>query len=391
MLLFLFAAFGHAAIWAAIINRMHATGWHHHISNRLTLVFFAVMLFVPPALAIWLWQVGPLEMLPWSDWNSPLGRQWTAMLFKVYVVLCWIAGARAIVLWMIRHGWMGRPQSLRYHRSRSVTSRESLPITDDHPQHFLVHLPGNEILAVDLTERAIELEHLPAALDGLSIVHLSDFHFTGKVPKPFFEEVCRLSNSLNPDLVIVTGDLVDHNHCMPWVDDTFAKLTSRHGIYYVLGNHDLRCDTKKLKELLTDIGMIYVGGQTRVIEVRGEKILLAGNECPWISPAADVSHCPPRSEVPFRMFLSHSPDQLAWAQAAQCDLLFAGHTHGGQIRLPWIGPIFAPSKLGVSYASGLFHVGPTIMNVSRGISGELPLRMNCAPEMIHLTLHAAKK
>ena len=92
-----------------------------------------------------------------------------------------------------------------------MTSHKSLPIGDEHPQHFLVHMPGNEILQpVDLTERGLELEHLPPALDGLSLVHLSDFHYTGKVAKPFFEEVCRLSNSLDPDMVIITGDLVDY-------------------------------------------------------------------------------------------------------------------------------------------------------------------------------------
>ena len=64
--------------------------------------------------------------------------------------------------------------------------------------------------------------------------------------------------------------------------------------------------------------------------------------------------------------------------------------HGGQIRLPFIGPIFAPSRQGVKYASGVFHAPPTVMHVTRGISGKLPLRMNCAPEMARLVLHAKK-
>ena len=70
--------------------------------------------------------------------------------------------------------------------------------------------------------------------------------------------------------------------------------------------------------------------------------------------------------------------------------MLAGHTHGGQIRLPLIGPVFAPSRNGVQYASGLFYAPPTILNVSRGLSAELPLRMNCPPEIIHLTLHAGR-
>jgi predicted MPP superfamily phosphohydrolase len=85
--------------------------------------------------------------------------------------------------------------------------------------------------------------------------------------------------------------------------------------------------------------------------------------------------------------LAHSPDQLSWARRGDGDLMLAGHTHGGQIRLPLIGPVFSPTRDGVQFAAGLFHAPPTILNVSRGLSAELPLRMNCAPEIIHLTLH----
>ena len=120
-------------------------------------------------------------------------------------------------------------------------------------------------------------------------------------------------------------------------------------------------------------------------------MLLAGNELPWFKPAADPRTFPPRSEVPLRIVLAHSPDQLEWARQADGDLMLAGHTHGGQIRLPLIGPVLSPSLKGVHYASGLFYEPPTILNVSRGLSGEVPLRMNCTPEIVHLTLHAANR
>ena len=97
-----------------------------------------------------------------------------------------------------------------------------------------------------------------------------------------------------------------------------------------------------------------------------------------------------RDGGPLRIALAHSPDQLAWAQAGQFDLMLAGHTHGGQIRLPWIGPIFTPSRMGVLHSSGLFNAPPTVLHVTRGVSGLLPLRLNCPPEMAHLRLHAIK-
>ena len=253
-------------------------------------------------------------------------------------------------------------------------------------------MPGNESLRLELAERAIEIPRLPAALDGLSLLHLSDLHFTGKVSKAYFQEIVRLSNELQPDLVAVTGDLVDCESCIDWIPDTLARLTARYGVYCVLGNHDARVDVDRLTRVLEQGGLQRLAGRHVQVTIRGVPVVLGGNELPWLAPAADFEHSlPPHRGGPFRIALAHSPDQLAWAQAHDVDLLLAGHTHGGQIRLPWIGPIFAPCRVGVKYASGVFHAPPTIMHVTRGISGELPLRMNCPPEMAHLVLHAKGK
>ena len=100
------------------------------------------------------------------------------------------------------------------------------------------------------------------------------------------------------------------------VPDTLGRLKARYGVYYIFGNHDLRIDNRRLQKVLDDCGLIYLGGRWKVIEVRGRpgapgtRVLVAGNELPWFKPAADLGTCPPRSEVPFRLLLSHSPDQL---------------------------------------------------------------------------------
>jgi predicted MPP superfamily phosphohydrolase len=108
---------------------------------------------------------------------------------------------------------------------------------------------------------------------------------------------------------------------------------------------------------------------------------LTGNELPWFDA---VNQLPMPSEQPasdLAILLSHSPDQIDWATSYKFDLMFAGHTHGGQIAFPVIGPIVAPSKYGVKYASGTFQVGDTLMHVSRGISGDEPIRVNSPPEL----------
>ena len=158
-----------------------------------------------------------------------------------YALACWAAAGLSAAGWC-RRRLTGPPEILRFHRTRSkILHAASLP-DGDCPHHFLVHLPGNESLRLDLTERAIELPRLPPALDGLSIVHVSDFHFTGRVGKVFFQEIVRVSNDLEPDLVAVTGDLVDRSACLPWIPETLGRLKARYGVHVVLGNHDLRVD-----------------------------------------------------------------------------------------------------------------------------------------------------
>jgi predicted MPP superfamily phosphohydrolase len=266
--------------------------------------------------------------------------------------------------------------------------RAIAPSSQQPPQHFLVRLSGNEILSLDVTERAIDVPRLPPALDGLSLVHLSDFHFTGRVAMDYFREVVRHSNELDPDLVAVTGDLVDRPRCIDWIPETLGRLRARYGVYFVLGNHDARVDLHRLKAVLGQCGLVHLGGRWIEIQVRSERVVLAGNELPWLPPAADLADCPPRQGGPLRILLAHTPDQLDWARRADADLLLAGHMHGGQICLPLIGPIFSPSRLGVTHAAGLFYAPPTILHVSRGVSAEVPVRLNCPPEITLLRLHA---
>ena len=126
-------------------------------------------------------------------------------------------------------------------------------------------------------------------------MHLSDLHFTGRVGKAFFQEVVDLTNELEPDLVAITGDLVDTNACIDWMPDTLGQLTARHGVYFVLGNHDLtgrhargcggRWSTRAWSTWAA------AGCESRS---NGAPIVLAGNELPWFPPAADMRDAPPR-------------------------------------------------------------------------------------------------
>ena len=386
ILALLWALLGHAVLGVFAVNRLHSIGWRRGAIHAVSLTIAAFMAVVPLALVAWLW-VARID---------PLGSPAALLVCwpqAAYLVLCWLAAAWGASGWFWRHVLASPPSVLRHHRSRVLAPLSTTHSADDpdHEHHFMAHLPGNETLWLDVAERGLNMPRMVAALEGLTIVHLSDLHFTGRVGKGYFLEVVRLANQFQPDLVAITGDIADKVECLSWIPDTLGKLTSRYGAYFILGNHDLRVGAERLRHTLGDAGLIDLGGCWREIHARGVPIILAGNELPWFRPAADLSTAPPRMPAgPLRIVLSHSPDQLDWARAHEVDLVLAGHVHGGQIRIPWIGPIMSPSRQGVKYAAGTFHAPPTILHVTRGISGEVPLRMNCPPEIVCLTLHAAE-
>jgi predicted MPP superfamily phosphohydrolase len=108
-----------------------------------------------------------------------------------------------------------------------------------------------------------------------------------------------------------------------------------------------------------------------------------GHEGPWFLPPPDLTSCPGGV---FRLCLSHTPDNMPWVQRHGIDLVLAGHVHGGQIRFPWIGATFVPSRYSRRYDCGTFFEAPTVMHVSRGLAGQHPYRLLCRPEVTRIVL-----
>lgn len=379
LFLVLLALLGHAFFWIGLINRLHAVGMRRRVINCITLLLCLCAAAIPLAAAAWFYANG-LERL--------------APAIFAYSIACWIVAAITLfrLVWFL---FLYRtPSVVRFHGRRRVgISLESAAIASEEKTHnIMVHLPLNEILRPDLTEWTLDVPRLAPALDGLSIVHLSDFHFTGRVGKAYFREVVRISNELQPDLIALTGDLVDSPAYLDWIPDTFGELNARYGVYFVLGNHDLRTrDVPRERRMLEQCGLINLGGQTRRIEINGQSILLMGDERPWLkeeNSSATLAGCGADAAAPLRIVLSHSPDRLAWARAQSVDLMLAGHTHGGQICIPPLGPICSPSAWGVKHISGIYYSPPTILHITRGVSCDTPIRWRCPPEITRLILRA---
>jgi hypothetical protein len=388
-ILLLLALLGHAALWVGMLNRIHAVGIKRKKVNWVTIIGLAMLPVVPLVVVVAVVALG----LNWHISRLPKTGPWWPLL---YLVPCWGLGLAVSIRWLLRKIANRNPGALVSDRSRDVDVAAKLghrPV-DGIVGRMLGLVPGEQCLVARLHEKSLELPRLPDALDGLRILHLSDFHFTGRIQPAYFEEVVRLANETPADLIALTGDFVDMTACIDWIPSTIGKLSARHGVYFVLGNHDRKVvDVARLRRALVDCGFVDLGGRWQALEIGGRTIILAGNEMPWLGPLPDLSDCPgsDSDDWPLRILLAHTPDQWPWAVRNDFDLMLAGHTHGGQVCLPLIGPIFCPSNAGVEMASGVFYKLPTVVHVTRGLSGEFPLRWNCPPEVANLILRAPRQ
>ena len=252
------------------------------------------------------------------------------------------------------------------------------------PMRRIAQLPGNEQFTIDVSTKTYSLPRLPAEWDRLSLVQLTDLHFRGAVTRAYFEAVCEQAVALKPDLFVFTGDLLDDPKLLEWLPDTLGRLTAPLGQYFILGNHDWYLDSAAIRHELERLGWIDLAGRcVSLAKPDASPVVLCGDETPWMGTHPDLSTVSAES---FRILLSHTPDNITWARQQGIDMMLSGHTHGGQIRLPILGPVYSPSRFGCRYSGGVFWLDPTLLHVSRGLSGREPIRYNCPPELTKLVL-----
>jgi predicted MPP superfamily phosphohydrolase len=304
-----------------------------------------------------------------------------------YALFCGVVGCGGLgtVTWL---RWRRRPPpAILERRSRTLDVSQRLgyrPVGEGRGA-WLAHLPGNELFRVELAEHTLALPRLPRAWEDLSILHISDLHYCGTPGLAFFEHLMEVCSSWEPDIVAVTGDVLDDLKYQSWIAKTLGQLRWRVAGLAILGNHDRWHDPALVRQRLREAGLQVLGNSWRQIEVRGEPLMCIGHEGPWFRPEPDLTFCP---REPFRLCLSHTPDNIDWARSHAVDLMLSGHNHGGQVRLPGLGSLLVPSRYGRRYDSGIFAEPPTLLHVSRGLGEDQPLRYHCRPEVTRITLRS---
>jgi len=236
----------------------------------------------------------------------------------------------------------------------------------------------------------LAVPNLPRALEGLRIVHLSDFHLRRFWKKPYDEVLERLAKNV-PELLLYTGDFIEEKHdyrpALPMALRLVAGFRARLGCFGILGNHDKYWMDRHLKG--TNITLL--DGRRREIEVGGgasiELIGLPGVDRRDLTEDF-IQSIPRRHDRTLRIVLSHFPDHIRRTQfPLQPDLFLAGHTHGGQVCLPGGYPIIRHDTLPRRLCSGIHWVDRTWLVVNRGFGfSGLMVRLFCPPEALELRL-----
>jgi predicted MPP superfamily phosphohydrolase len=262
-------------------------------------------------------------------------------------------------------------------------------------------LDAGEIGRHDLVieRRTIRIPRLPEAFSGLRIAQISDIHFA-EYTEPFFvERVVREVNALNADIVLLTGDFVtmapvyksEAQNYAPVVAQHLSKISCPHR-YGVLGNHDWMVNAHAVSDSLEAVGITILENENLPFERDGARLWIAGT-VDALSQECDIPRSLPRHAQKDKepvVLMVHEPDMLpAVAQLNAVDLMLSGHTHGGQVRLPFLPPIMLP-PLGKRYVEGHFQLGRTQLYVNRGIGAvALPFRFRCPAEITEITLQSA--
>ena len=264
---------------------------------------------------------------------------------------------------------------------------------------FIWTVWGNTALMTNAV--AISSSRIPAAFSGFRIAQVSDLH-NAEFGKNNAELLKLLSES-RPDIIVITGDLIDANHTDVGIALGFAQESVRIApTYYVTGNHEAaspQYDT--LKAGLEEAGVIVLEDEAVSLERNGETITLLGLGDPDFTVKGDMFGETSAmvstklrnlidDESRYTILLSHRPELFETYTDGGIDLVFSGHAHGGQFRLPFIGGLAAPNQgLFPQYDAGLYTDGGTSMVVSRGIGNSIiPFRFNNRPEIVLVELNA---
>jgi predicted MPP superfamily phosphohydrolase len=298
----------------------------------------------------------------------------------------------AFPLWLVACGGVLGARALGIETSFSVAGYELLDWNGLAASSYLAGL-GLSAWAVWGRRRWIHngtrelgLSQLPASFDGYRIVHLSDLHIGNFDTRARGLDWSALASRRDPDAIVVTGDLVTTGSLFyEDVADVIGALRAKDGVFVSLGNHD-QADPSRLVHALERRGVTVLQNRCVAVQRGQERLVFAGLDDAYTGRDdldTTLAHCGGDATI----LLSHYPRFFPAAAARSVSLVLSGHTHGGQVGVPFLSHRFSVSSLIEEYIHGVYRVGETLLHVSAGLGTTgAPLRLGSSPEITTLVL-----
>ncbi len=242
---------------------------------------------------------------------------------------------------------------------------------------------------LDITQVPLKLSRLGSAFAGLRLVQLSDIHFGHWMTVERFQKVIERVLAQHPDVVAITGDFLhgynwnsEHPRRLAELAEALRPLTMACLTVGVLGNHDHWTDASAVRAMFKDVGIVDLSNSAHMLRRGGDLLHLAGVDDVWDEHdrLGDVLAQLPEDGA--AILLAHEPDFADESTATgRFDLQISGHSHGGQVVIPFVGPPITP-YLAHKYPKGLYRVGEMLLYTNRGVGmGDVLVRLNCRPEI----------
>lgn len=328
------ACFG---IWLYVGNR-YILGWASSAAKHGTMVLLAVG-------------------FAWFSYRASVRYRRRWLLLPLTLVLLFSVGEihRAVLRYAYRIEQSAEPSYLDLARVDPFTT------TDLQVAHHVLKISGSD--------------------ERLKVVQLTDLHFSSRLPWDYYRSIVERTNEAQADIVVLTGDYVSKRDSVALLEHWLEQpLRAKYGVYAVLGNHDYWAGASEVVRQLLERAHIHVlsGLCSRLEGAAAPDWLICGTEWPWGPDFVD-DPLHPTDRV---LVLSHTPDNI-YDLRGRGKVVFSGHTHGGQWRIPGVGALVVPSKFGRRFDRGHFSVDGTELFVSAGLGADFPpLRVYCRPELL---------
>lgn len=251
--------------------------------------------------------------------------------------------------------------------------RGSLPI---HTEPHRVQLTA-PITTMDLIVHHYQVQHTNVT-QPIRIVHITDIHADQRFPRDYYQKALATAEAYKADIAVFTGDFISHIKALPCLCEILRPIATT-ASFAVLGNHDFWVAPDAIADEIRKAGLDLLTNETRVLSIAGQEIAVTGYDYPWGTQEKTI---PRESRELLHLVLTHTPDNIYRLAESNADVVFAGHYHAGQVRLPLRGSFIVPSLYGCRFDHGHFVMGKTHLFVASGIGASYPpVRIYCQPDI----------